>query len=64
MSNFKRVIPCIFIQQGKAIKWFDNNEVIDEDVVALAFCTMFFVRHGDSKPIPKKSKLEAFDNDD
>lgn len=32
--------------------------------VALAFCTMFFVRHGDSKPIPKKSKLEAFDNDD
>lgn len=32
--------------------------------VALAFCTMFFVRHGDSKPIPKKSALEAFDNDD
>lgn len=32
--------------------------------IALAFCTMFFVRHGDSKPIPKVSKLEAFDNDD
>lgn len=29
-----------------------------------AFITMFFVKHGDSKPIPKKSKLEAFDNDD
>jgi len=32
--------------------------------IALAFCTMFFVRHGDAKPIPKASKLEAFDNDD
>ena len=32
--------------------------------VALAFCTMIFVKHGDSKPIPKKSALEAFDNDD
>ena len=28
---------------------------------ALAFGTMFFVRHGDSKPIPK-SKLEAFES--
>lgn len=32
--------------------------------VALAFYTMFFVKHGDSKPIPKASALEAFDNDD
>ena len=36
MSNFKRVIPCIFIQQGKAVRWFDNDEVISEDVVGLA----------------------------
>ena len=36
VSNFKRVIPCIFIQQGKAVKWFDNYELIDEDVIALA----------------------------
>ena len=36
MNNFRRVIPCIFIQQGKAVKWFDNSEVIAEDVVGLA----------------------------
>ncbi|PWM72441.1 MAG: MFS transporter [Bacillota bacterium] len=29
----------------------------------LAFATMFFVTHGDSKPLPKKSKLESFDAD-
>ncbi len=29
----------------------------------LAFGTMFLVKHGDSKPIPAKSKLESFDND-
>lgn len=32
-------------------------------MVAVAFITMLFVRHGDSKP-PKKSKLEHFDTDD
>ena len=32
--------------------------------VALSFLTMIFVRHGDSKPVPPKSKLEAFDVDD
>ena len=32
--------------------------------VALAFVTMFFVRHGDSKDVEKKSFLESFDNDD
>ncbi len=32
--------------------------------VALAFITMFFVKHGDSKPETKKSMLENFDNDD
>lgn len=29
--------------------------------VALSAVTMLFVRHGDSKPIPAKTKLEAFD---
>lgn len=28
--------------------------------VALAFVTMLFVKHGDSRPTPEKSKLEAF----
>lgn len=32
--------------------------------VVLAFFTMLFVKHGDSKPLPAKSKLEAFDVDD
>ncbi len=32
--------------------------------VALAFVTMFFVKHGDSKPQAKKSALESFDIDD
>ena len=32
--------------------------------VALSFVTMFFVRHGDSKKIEKKSALEHLDVDD
>ena len=32
--------------------------------VVTAFFTMLFVRHGDSRPLPKKSRLEAFDVDD
>ena len=32
--------------------------------VALAFVTMIFVKHGDSKPVKKKSVLENFDVDD
>jgi len=31
---------------------------------AVAFCTMLMVKHGDSKPEPLKSGLEAFDVDD
>ena len=36
MSTYQREIPCIFIQQGKAVKGFDNTEVVSEDVVELA----------------------------
>ncbi|MBQ8803984.1 MAG: bifunctional phosphoribosyl-AMP cyclohydrolase/phosphoribosyl-ATP diphosphatase HisIE [Tyzzerella sp.] len=36
MNNYKRLIPCIFIKQGKAVKWFDNREVLSENVVELA----------------------------
>jgi len=32
--------------------------------VALSFITMLFVKHGDSKPIPPASKLEAFNVED
>ena len=31
---------------------------------AIAFCTMLMVKHGDSKPMPVKSALEAFDVED
>ena len=33
---YKKLIPSIFIHQGKAVKWFDNLEVLSDDVVALA----------------------------
>lgn len=34
--SYKRLIPCIFIYKGKAVKWFDNMEVVSDNVVALA----------------------------
>ena len=34
--SYKRLIPCIFILGGKAVKWFDDPTVISEDVIALA----------------------------
>ncbi|MGN1166766.1 MAG: bifunctional phosphoribosyl-AMP cyclohydrolase/phosphoribosyl-ATP diphosphatase HisIE [Lachnospiraceae bacterium] len=34
--SYKRLIPCIFIDGGKAVRWFYDREVISEDVVALA----------------------------
>lgn len=34
--SYKRLAPCIFINEGKAVKWFDDNEIISDDPVALA----------------------------
>lgn len=34
--SYKQLIPCIFINNGKAVKWFDNLEVVDDDPVTLA----------------------------
>lgn len=34
--SYKRLTPCIFIDHGKAVKWFDNDTVLSEDVVSLA----------------------------
>lgn len=34
--SYKRLTPCIFIDNGKAVKWFDDSTVISDDVVALA----------------------------
>lgn len=36
MKNDKKLIPCIFIQQGKTVKWFNDDTVISEDAVELA----------------------------
>lgn len=34
--SYKRLTPCILIDGGKAVKWFDDRMVISEDVVSLA----------------------------
>jgi len=34
--TYKKLIPCIFIRKGKAVKWFDNFEVLSDDVIELA----------------------------
>ena len=36
MNNNKKIIPCIFIARGMAVKWFQDYEVISEEVVKLA----------------------------
>lgn len=41
--SYKRLIPCIFIHMGKAVKWFRNTEVVAEDPVELA---KFYSDHG------------------
>ncbi len=34
--SYKKIIPCMFLYKGYAIKWFHDTEVISEDPVALA----------------------------
>ena len=34
--SYKRLIPCIFIDKGNAVKWFRDAEIIAEDPVGLA----------------------------
>lgn len=34
--SYKRLTPCILIDAGKAVQWFDDRTVIADDVVALA----------------------------
>lgn len=41
--SYKRVIPCIFIDSGRAVKWFDDRTVLAEDVTALA---RYYSDHG------------------
>ncbi len=41
--GYKKLCPVIFIQNGKAVKWFDNMEVVSDDVVSLA---VNYSKHG------------------
>ena len=41
--SYKRVIPCIFIASGKAVKWFDDRTVVCDDVIKLA---KYYSEHG------------------
>lgn len=41
--SYKRLIPCIFIAGGKAVKWFNDKTVVSEDVVSLA---RYYSEHG------------------
>ncbi|TCS82913.1 phosphoribosyl-ATP pyrophosphatase /phosphoribosyl-AMP cyclohydrolase [Muricomes intestini] len=34
--SYKRLTPCIFIDKGKAVRWFDDKEVIADNVISLA----------------------------
>lgn len=34
--SYKRLIPCIFIRNRKAVAWFDNTEVVSDNVFKLA----------------------------
>ena len=34
--SYKRLTPCIFIDKGKAVTWFDDYSVLSDDVIALA----------------------------
>ena len=34
--SYKRLTPCIFVEDGKAVKWFDDPTPVSDDVVGLA----------------------------
>lgn len=34
--SYKRLTPCIFVEDGKAVKWFDDPTTVSDDVVGLA----------------------------
>ena len=43
VMNYKRLIPCLFLSKGKAVRWFGDDTVISDDVIALA---KTYSRHG------------------
>ncbi|MFI3172286.1 MAG: bifunctional phosphoribosyl-AMP cyclohydrolase/phosphoribosyl-ATP diphosphatase HisIE [Eubacteriales bacterium] len=41
--SYKRIVPCLFIKNGSAVKWFNDDTVIMEDAVELA---KYYNNHG------------------
>ena len=41
--SYKRLIPCIFIKNGKAVRWIDDPTVVSKDVIELA---KYYSDHG------------------
>ena len=41
--SYKRLIPCIFIKDGKAVRWIDDPTVVFKDVIELA---KYYSDHG------------------
>ena len=41
--SYKRLIPCIFIKDGKAVRWIDDDTVVSKDVIELA---KYYSDHG------------------
>ena len=46
--SYKRLIPCIFIKDGKAVRWIDDPTVVSKDVIELA---KYYKKQLTSKPI-------------
>lgn len=63
-SMAAQIITPIF--SGKLMDVYSMKVLFPYSAIfaALAFITMFFVKHGDSKPIKAKDKLENFNNPD
>ena len=52
--SYKRLIPCIFIKDGKAVRWIDDPTVVSKDVIELA---KYYSDHGADELIVLDAKL-------
>ena len=51
---YKRLTPCIFIERGKAVQWFDDRTVIADDVMEL--CQSIYDRFEIGEELDEASK--------
>lgn len=52
--SYKRLIPCIFIKDGKAVRWIDDPTVVSKDVIELA---KYYSDHGADELIVLVSQI-------